>query len=184
MIVYDWIEERGLALVQVMSELAKRPYFSHIRMGILPWDSERSASSESPIDEVRRVFNEINWHALQKERIDRGIALVRKMIPNMIVNSTNCDYLVECFNNYEYKRLEKQDDWTPKPMHNRYSHLMDALRYAAMGIGEMQYLQLNADGSDSMVYGEYGGFADESPRAEIPITYRKPRKERFDGYSY
>jgi len=187
MIVYDWIEERGLALVDVVAHLAQRPYFHLIRMGLLPWDSDRSASSEAPIDEVRRVFPNINWRALEKERIDRGIQLVRNLMPNMVINSDRCDYVLECLNNYEYKRLEKADDWSPRPMHNRYSHLMDALRYAAMGIGEMEYLKLNADGSVKLDFGYYVGYDDSDPDDEDdawPITMRKRKRKRDEAEYY
>lgn len=187
MVVYDWIEARGKALVDVVAELSRRDYFHLIRMGVLPWDSDRSASSEAPVDEVRRVFPNINWHVLQKERIDRGIQLVRNLIPNMVINSKLCDYVLECLNNYEYKRLERADDWSPKPMHNRYSHLMDALRYAAMGIGEADYLKMNADGSFKLDFGYYGGIDDEDEPDDndgYPITMRKRRKRNDSGFSY
>lgn len=126
MFIYDIYEARGQAFVQCMADLSKRPYFHLIRFVALPWDSERSASSETPIEEARKMFPNINWHALSKERVDRGIDLVRRQMPNMLINSDNCEYLEECFMNYEYKRLEKADDWSPKPVHNKYSHLMDA----------------------------------------------------------
>lgn len=150
MMIFDCFEARGVSLVQAISELSKRSYFHYIRMGILPWDSERSASSKTPKEEAEEMFPNINWHVLGKERVDRGIKLVRDLLPNMHINSDYCDYLLECFNNYEYKRLSKSDDWAPKPMHNKYSHLMDALRYGAMGINEIDYLKLNADGSTTM----------------------------------
>ena len=134
MIIYDWYEERGKALVECVQELAARPYFHLIRFAALPWDSERSASSETPIEECRKMFPNINWHALDQERVDRGIALVRNLMPNMIINSDLCDWVLECFESYEYKYLSAVDDWSPKPLHNRYSHLMDAVRYAAMSI--------------------------------------------------
>jgi hypothetical protein len=159
--VYDVIEERGLPLVEVIGKLAARGYWEHVRMGILPWDSDRSASSETPLEEARRQFPSVNWHSLDKERIDRGIDLVRRMLPNMWINSTLCARLDQAFDAYEYKRLEKADDWSPKPMHNWASHLMDALRYAVMGVAEIDYLRLNENGEDPAVADTYGGFYDE-----------------------
>jgi hypothetical protein len=183
MLIFDCFEARGISLVQAVEELAKRDYFNLIRWGILPWDSERSASSETPIEEARRMFPNINWHALEKERVDRGIQLVREQLPNMVINSARCDYLVECFNNYEYKRIERWDDWSPKPVHNRYSHMMDALRYAVMGINEMQYLQLNDDGSDRIDWNmSYVGFYDEErpevKRGPVPDHWMKRKKPK------
>ncbi len=181
--IYDIFEERGKALVDCISDLAVRPYFKYIRFVALPWDSERSASSETPLEECQRMFPNINWHALSMERVDRGIMQVRRMLPNMVINSDNCDYLMDCFNNYEYKYLSKQDDWTAKPIHNRYSHLMDALRYAVMAVNEIDYLQLNAYGADPWLGDTYGGFyTPEEPKLKLPITYMKPKRERTQGY--
>lgn len=185
--IYDIFEARGMALTECVAELSKKPYFHLIRMGILPWDSERSASSETPIEEVTRQFPNIKWHALDKERVDRGIALVRKQLPNMMINEQNCDWLLECFLNYEYKRLDAADDWSAKPKHTKHSHLMDAVRYACMGLQEIKYFNLNADGRDPESPDYYGG--DDEPEyarwASLPVAYRTkqpPKDSRGESY--
>ena len=147
MFIYDCFETRGKSLIDCVREMQTKPYFDQIRFGALPWDSDRTASSMSPIEEVTKAFPKINWRSLQKERVDRGIQVVRNQLPNMWINSDNCSWLLECFNNYEYKRLEAADDWAAKPMHNRYSHLMDAVRYACMANEEMKTLKLNLNGA-------------------------------------
>lgn len=182
-IIYDWYEARGKALVECVQELSARPYFHCIRFAALPWDSERSASSETPIEECRRVFPNINWHALDQERVDRGIDLVRRLLPNMIINSDLCDWVMECFESYEYKYLSAQDDWSPKPVHNRHSHIMDAVRYGAMSIKEIEYLQLNEDGSDKMEFGYYD-YMDDSSHIEKPNVFRKVEKPRDETIQY
>lgn len=186
MFIYDIYEERGKALVECISELSKRPYFHLIRLGILPWDSDRSASSETPIEEARNMFPNINWHALEKERVDRGIQQVRKQLPNMIINSDKCKWLMECFDNYEYGRLKKADDWTAKPLHTKHSHMMDALRYAVMGINEIKYFNMNEDGSTAYPDMEYVSFSnyEEYDDTSIPATYMKRKKKKNDGQSY
>lgn len=155
MFIYDIYEARGKSLVECIAELAQRPYWQHVRFGALPWDSERSASSETPIEEAKKMFPTINWHSLDKERVDRGIQEVRRQLPNICINSDKCDYLMECFDNYEYKYLSKAEDWSPKPVHSKYSHLMDALRYGVMALREIEYLGLNPDGSWRFEQGEY-----------------------------
>lgn len=182
MFIYDIFEERGKSLVECVSELSARDYFHLVRFGALPWDSDRTASSESPIEEVRRVFPNINWHQLSKERVDRGIDLARRQLPNMWINSDHCDYLLECFMNYEYKRLEAQDDWAAKPMHNKYSHLMDALRYAVMANNEISYLRLNSDGSDNLEPSYYGGFYEEEKN--VKSIWSKKFDKVDKGLSY
>lgn len=188
MIVYDCFEARGISLVEAMAEIAKKPYFHLIRMGMLPWDSERSASSMTPKEEVEAIYPNVNWHTLDKERVDRGIKLVREQLPNMVINSENCDWLLECFNNYEYKHLSKTDDWKPEPMHNKYSHMMDALRYAVMGIKEIAYLGLNSDGSMQLDWDQSyaGAFDDDKPKwnKPWPETYQRREKRTDAGLYY
>ena len=187
MLIYDIFEARSLSLVEAIGEIARRPYFHLIRWGILPWDSERSASSQTPIEEAQHMYPSINWHSLDKERVDRGIQLVREQLPNMIINSDRCDYLIECFNNYEYKRLEKADDWSAKPTHTKYSHLMDALRYAAMGVSEMAYFQLNDTGAEDLNWNQsYGSIYDDEKKIwdkPYPEHWVK-RKAEDDGLFY
>ena len=105
----------------------------------------------------------------------------------MIINSDRCDYLIECFNNYEYKRLEKADDWSAKPTHTKYSHLMDALRYAAMGVSEMAYFQLNDTGAEDLDWNQsYGSIYDDEKKIwdkPYPEHWVK-RKAEDDGLFY
>lgn len=173
MFIYDIYETRGKALVECVAELSGRPYFHNIRLGILPWDSDRSASSNSPIEEVRGQFPNINWHQLEKERVDRGIAEVRKRLPNMLINSDKCEDLMTCFDHYEYKRLEKAEDWTATPIHNKYSHMMDALRYAVMGVNEVEYFNLAEDGGIGDVPDYYTIWGQEDNTEQKPSTMRK-----------
>lgn len=181
MFIYDIFEERGKSLVECLAELSQRDYFHLIRFIALPWDSERSASSETPIEEAQRMFPNIKFHALDKERIDRGIQLVRNMMPNMVINSAKCDYLLDALNNYEYKWHDSLEDWSAKPIHNKWSHICDALRYAVMALKEIKYFQLNDDGSEPEVPEYYG--IDEIDTS-IPSTYRKREKRTESGIYY
>lgn len=189
MMVHDVFEARGVSLVEAISQISRRDYFQFIRMGFLPWDSERSASSKTPKEEAEEMFPSINWHVLDKERVDRGIQLVREQLPNMLINSLKCDWLMECFNNYEYARIERLDDWSAKPVHNKYSHMMDALRYAVMGLKEIAYFQLNEDGSYKADWNaRYGGFDaqdDEDPWDKpYPEHWVRREKKKDEGGFY
>ena len=182
-IIYDYYEARGKALVECVQELAGREYFHLIRFAALPWDSERSASSETPIEECRRIFPNINWHALDQERVDRGIAQVRRLLPNMVINSDLCDWVMECFESYEFKPLTKENDYTSKPVHDRHSHIMDAVRYGAMAVNEIEYLRLNDEGADPQRFGYYE-FGDGPEKLVVPNIYSKPKIERVDTIEY
>ena len=44
---------------------------------------------------------------------------------------------MDCFMNYEFRRLRGLDDYA-KPVHGKWSHMMDAFRYACVGINEIE----------------------------------------------
>lgn len=182
MFIFDCYEERGKALVECIADLSARDYFHLIRIGALPWDSERTASSATPIEEARQQYPSIYWHSLEKTEVHRGITQVRRMLPNMLINSDKCEWLMDCFEHYEFKPLRAEDGYSAMPRHDRYSHMMDAIRYAVMGINEIDYLKINSDGSFNDKASTYGGFYDDpAPR---PNTFRKVEKPKDDGLYY
>lgn len=141
MFIFDWYEDNRKAVVECVTDLASRPYFHLIRAACLPWDSDRSGSSSSPLDECRRAFPNIQWYKLDRtyvsDRINRG----RQQLGNAIINSDKCEWLMECFESWEYRELSSTEDWSAKPKHDRFSHLMDAYGYACDFLAQVSYLQ-------------------------------------------
>ena len=129
--IYDWYEDNRKAVVECVQELSKRDYFHLIRTAAMPWDSDRSGSKDSPLDEVRKMFPNITWHKLDRGYEVDGINRVRMLFPKMHINSSFCEWVVDCFESWEYRELISLDDWAGKPKHDRYSHLMSAVRYMA-----------------------------------------------------
>lgn len=148
--IYDQFEVNRLATVEAVQELARKPYFHLIRAAALPWDSDRSGSRTSPLQECRDMFPNITWYKLDKGYVKDGIDRVRKLLPNAYINSENCSWLMECFENYEYKELLSAEDYSNQPKHDRYSHLMDAVRYAAEFLIQCPYVVSSGGGRRSM----------------------------------
>ena len=155
--VYDWYENNRKAVVECVQDLASRPYFHLIRGACLPWDSDRSGSASSPLEECRRAFPNIRWHKLDRTYVADGINRARNLIGNMIVNSDKCDWLMECFESWEYRELTGIDDWAATPKHDRYSHLMDAFRYAAEYLNQVSYL-MTPSGQPAVIPAYYDGW--------------------------
>lgn len=158
---FDWYEERGKAFIECVAELAQRPYWKYVRLAALPWDADRSASSMTPIEEAQAMFPSITWHRLDKDSIERGINLVRRHMPNMEINSEKCGHLLDCFLHYEFTYKEVLQDWSSQPKHDWTSHLMDAVRGAAMFIGEKEYFHINDNGGRKKHLPFYGAKAEE-----------------------
>ena len=183
--IFDYFEDNRMAVVECVQELAKRPYFHMISGGFLPWDSDRSGSKNSPLEEVTRAFPNITWRKLPRTYEKDGIDAVRLLFPNMLINSDNCAWPVECLENWEYRRLSSVDDWAAKPKHDRYSHIGDALRYVADSINEFDYIR-SKDGTPAKMPQHYGRWQDEDseemtwddlPPGMRPSKFSKLRKK-------
>ena len=168
--ILDWYEDNRKAVVECVQELAQREYFHLIRAACLPWDSDRSGSSSSPLEECRRAFPNITWHKLDRTYVQDGINRGRALLANAIIDSKRCDWLMECFENWEYRQLSSVDDWSANPKHDRYSHLMDAFRYAADFLAQVPYIEDASARLKKMpdYYGEWGIDDNELDWADMP----------------
>lgn len=190
MFIFDYFEDNRKAVVECVSDLAARPYFHLIRGACLPWDADRSGSTSSPLEECRRAFPNIQWYKLDRtyvsDRINRG----RQQLGNIIINSDKCDWLMECFENWEYRELSSIDDWAAKPKHDRYSHLMDAYGYACDFLAQVSYLQ-EASGKPPKMpayYGEWDLGEGERGWEDLPPGMRpsqfSPLRKKTPGDIY
>ncbi len=81
---------------------------------------------------------------------------------------------MECFENWEYRQLASTDDWAATPKHDRYSHLMDAFRYAAEFVSQVPSI-CNTDGfSTTKMPERYGAWEldDDSDWDDLPPGMR------------
>lgn len=181
----DYYEDNRKAVVECVQELSQRPYFHLIRAAALPWDSDRSGSSSSPLEECRRTFPNIQWHKLDRSYVSDSINRARAIIPNMVVNSTSCDWVMECFENWEYRQLSSIDDWSAQPKHDRYSHICDSFRYCADFMASVPYIK-EGPGLRKKFPSHYGAWNldedeeltwDDMPPGMRPSKFSKLRKK-------
>lgn len=151
--LYDCGEGHGKALPEYVDDLREKHWFSRLAQIILPWDGEHhvAAVNETPADMMRKKFS--NVAVLKKSstvwRIPNArskwgdeitdIQAVRLQLYNTIVHETNCDWVLECFENFKYEFNTKLQEWTDRPLHDKYSHMMDALRYAVQATRELNF---------------------------------------------
>jgi hypothetical protein len=67
------------------------------------------------------------------------IQQTRMNLYNTIIHKSNCDWMLECLENYKYEFNTKLQQWTEKPLHDKYSHMMDVLRYADQAEKELDF---------------------------------------------
>lgn len=151
--LYDCGEGHGRALPEYVDILREKHWFNKVARIILPWDGESHgvAISQTPADMVRQKFPNVSvlkksstvWK-LPGARSRWGdeitdIQATRMQLYNTLVHATNCDWMLECFENFKYEFDNKMQEWTEKPLHDKYSHMMDALRYVVQATRELDF---------------------------------------------
>lgn len=168
--LYDCGEGHGKALPEYVDVLRAKPWFSRISMIILPWDAEHheKAINTTPADMMRKVFPNIAVLAKSNKafklsgsrasdyREITDIQQTRMMLYNTIIHQENCDWLLECLENYKYEFSAKLQEWSDRPLHDKYSHMMDALRYAVQSTNELDF---------------FGGSFFDTGRDQAPMNY-------------
>lgn len=151
MLIYDCAEGHGRPLPDYVNDLRMKPWFPKLDHIILPWDAEHHevSISETPADMLRKVFPRVAVLA-KSHKVFRlsgarandpheitDVQRTRMALYNMIIHKTNCDWLLECLENFKFEYNPKLQEWSDKPLHDKYSHMMDALRYAVQSTKEL-----------------------------------------------
>jgi len=170
LMIFDCGEGHGKALPEYVDVLREKPWFHMMQRIILPWDGEHheKAINATPADMMRLKFPNVSvlkksstvWK-VPNARSKWGdeitdIQATRLALYNAIIHRTNCDWMLECFENFKYEYNNKLQEWTEKPLHDKFSHMMDALRYVVQATRELDFFggQLEVIGG-STVAGDY-----------------------------
>ena len=170
--LYDCGEGHGKALPEYVDDLQQKHWFPQLQQIILPWDGEHheKAINTTPADMMRQRFPNVAvlaksnkvWKIPGSRQGDYDIITdiqqVRMSLYNTLIHSENCDWLLECLENYKYEFNTKLQEWSGKPLHDKYSHMMDALRYAVQATKELEFFangRLPEHGSGSAGVSDY-----------------------------
>jgi hypothetical protein len=153
--LYDCGEGHGKALPEYVDVLQAKHYFNKIAAIILPWDGDHheKAVNTTPADMMRQRFPNVAVLAKSNKAfkipgsrsgdytIVTDIQETRMMLYNTIIHETNCQWLLECLENYKYEFNTRLQMWTQQPLHDKHSHMMDALRYAVQAVKELDFFR-------------------------------------------
>ena len=151
--LYDCGEGHGRALPEYVDDLQVKNYFPKLAYIILPWDGDHheKAVNTTPADMMRQRFPRVAVLAKSNKvwkipgsrqgdfSIITDIQQTRMQLYNTIIHATNCQLVLECMENYKYEFNTKLQMWTQQPVHDKYSHMMDALRYAVQATKELEF---------------------------------------------
>lgn len=181
--ILDTFETRGKAFVETLADMSANPLFRHVTFASLPWDVERGYTEKTALDEARERYPNITFEPLkQTPAVRQDIEYAQQLLPNMWVDNSGATdgsegsnhsggaRFAECIEQYQYRRIEKMDDWG-KPVHDWSSHMMDTFRYIAMTIKAAESGQFNLGGMKKPKTRYKSVFDDSAPaqREKSPI---------------
>lgn len=167
--IYDCGEGHGKALPEYVEVLRERPWFNRLAMIVLPWDAEHheAAINKTPADMMRQVFPNVAVLAKSRQAFKlpgsrvgdyneiTDIQQVRLALYNTVIHETNCQWLLECLENYKFEFNSKLQEWSNKPLHDKHSHMMDSLRYTVQATQELEFFKGFYDTGGSTVSRDY-----------------------------
>lgn len=151
--IYDCGEGHGMALPEYVDVLRTKHWFNRIQQIVLPWDGDHheKAVNTTPADMMRQKFPNVAVLAKSNKvykipgsragdyDLITDIQQTRMNLYNTYINGENCQWLLECLENYKYEYNSKLQEWSNKPLHDKHSHMMDALRYADQAEKELDF---------------------------------------------
>ena len=151
--LYDCGEGHGKALPEYVDVLREKPWFHRIQQIILPWDGDHheKAVNTTPADMMRKVFPNVavlaksnKVYRLPGSRASNfdeitDIQQVRMTLYNTLIHKSNCQWLLECLEQFKFEFNTKLQMWSDKPLHDKHSHMMDALRYVVQSTKELEF---------------------------------------------
>lgn len=162
----DCGEGHGIALPEYVDVLQSKPWYSQLAQIILPWDGDHHevAIRETPADMMRKRFPSVAvlakgtniWKTSGLPNTDSAdiitmVQSVRLQLYKTYINGLsekekgqattrpNCDRIIDCMENYKYAYNNKMQQWSEYPVHDKYSHMMDALRYVVQATKELEF---------------------------------------------
>jgi hypothetical protein len=168
--IYDCGEGHGKALPEYVDVLREKHWFNRIAYMILPWDGDHheKAVNTTPADMMRQKFPNVAVLAKSNKvykipgsrqgdyDIITDIQQTRMAMHNMHIHEGNCQWWLECAENYKYEFNTKLQEWTDKPLHDKHSHMMDTTRYMVQATKELDF---------------FGGFYDAPNQGQSSASY-------------
>jgi hypothetical protein len=92
------------------------------------------------ITDIQQTRMELYNTIVHAELLDVETTESGLYVPSGVVaDPGNCQWFLECLENYKFEFSQKLQMWTDKPLHDKHSNMMDALRYADQAIKEFDF---------------------------------------------
>jgi hypothetical protein len=136
--IIDYYEKQNENLEYFVKKLQEYPYV--FKKHFLPHDGrviEWAGPKFSRIFKAQRLGLDVD--VVERPLfIEDGIETARSKFPMVWIDEKKCERLIACLENYSYKRDEKKDVNSSKPIHDWSSHGSSAFMYMTMALDKLQ----------------------------------------------
>lgn len=126
--IIDYYENNGEGITHYAKVLKDKPYL----YGATYFPHDAGAGSIQTGRTLQDVARDVGINAVLLERetdIQPGIEAARSLLATCYIDEANCRHLIKCLENYHKKFNEKQNVYSPTPVHDYTSHAADSFRY-------------------------------------------------------
>lgn len=127
--ILESFENNNQQIDWYVAELKRRGYNENIKI-IVPHDAAQKSlqTGLSMQEKLENFYPSDNIKILPRAGIEDGIKHVREKFPFFFIDKNKNEKLLECIKNYERTYNSKTDQYG-EPLHDKFSHMADALRY-------------------------------------------------------
>lgn len=138
--IIDYYEVTDERLPIVAKAILDKPYIYEEHFA--PADSNKRQLSDKM--SIRDIISDlgIEFTVLKTNEIgvDEGIECTRQILPRCYIDERKCVQLIRCLENYRRTWDDELKIYRSKPVHDRWSHGADSMRYLALAMREHQRL--------------------------------------------
>lgn len=167
--IIDYYEKNKEGLEHYVNHVLSKEYTYGKHIGPHDIEVKEFGSGMTRIDKARQLG--INFTVASKLPIMDGIESVRSSLSKIWMDEKKCFKLIRALENYRQEYDAKRQVYKENPLHDKYSHAADAMRYLCVSLPKTRD-GLSADDLDRMraeaVYGNQSSmpafFRDGMPR--------------------
>lgn len=160
--IIDYYEKSGEQLEYYVNYINSKPYtygkhfFPH-DMRITEWAGKKYTR----VEKARQLG--IKALIVDSVGLEDGIEYVKSSMAKMWIDQTKCASLITALENYRYEYDRKNASYKNTPLHDKYSHGCDALRYACLSVPKTSDSLTQADIEKQKREALYGSNANLPP---------------------
>jgi hypothetical protein len=130
----DCHEDRGKTTGDYARVLQSKPYVYDRHFVPHDADAHEMSMGLSTREVASNLGLQMTVLPTLKLSLEEGIECTRSLFPRFWIDEKACLHVIKALENYRCEYDEKRETYKPKPVHDKWSHMADAVRYASIAV--------------------------------------------------